>query len=308
MNAREKYLVGAVAVLVILWGGTVGWDRYQAALMRNENQQLAADQQLSQARAAAARGQRAQRLLSAWRKQSLPTNLDIAKSLYQDWLRQQLVEAGLVVRELNENSSRSTHRHFNQATYVVNAQGTLAELTDFLYRFYQSKHLHRISSATLTPTTTRRSLAVSLTVDALALPDCRRTDRLAEGSSETLSEPLETIRDTIVSRNVFVPYASGGPEKPSDQQVADNGDSEASQAFITSMTYGEGGWRMSIRMRDSGRIQYFRQGDRIRIGRFSGEVVELDGRRVIVSSRSQRLVILLGQNLSQAQELTDQAG
>ncbi len=308
MNAREKYLAGAVAALVILWGGTVGWDRYQEALLRNENQQLAAEQELSQARAAAARGQRAQRLLADWRKQSLPTDLDIAKSLYQDWLRQQLIEAGLVVRELNENSSRSTQRHFNQATYVVNAQGALAELTDFLYRFYQSNHLHRISAATLTPTTTRRSLSVSLTVDALSLPDCRRTDRLAEGSSETLTEPLEKIRDLIVSRNVFLPYSPGGSEGPSSRQVADNSDAEAAQAFITSMTYGEGGWQMSIRMRDSGRIRYFRQGDSIQIGHFSGKIVELDGRRAIVSSKSQKLVILLGQNLSQAQVLADQAG
>jgi hypothetical protein len=74
------------------------------------------------------------------------------------------------------------------------------------------------------------------------------------------------------------------------------------------MTYGEGGWQMSIRMRDSGRIRFFRQGDSIRIGRFSGEVVEMDGRRAIVSSKSQKLVILLGQNLSQAQVLVDQAG
>jgi len=304
MNPREKYLAGAVALLVILWGGTVGWDRYQEALLRNESQQLAAEQQLSQARAAAARGGRAQRLLGAWRRQSLPTDLDIAKSLYQDWLRQQLIEAGLVVRELNENSSRTTHKHFNQATFVVNAQGSLAELTDFLYRFYQSNHLHRISAATLTPTTTRRSLTISLTIDALSLADSRRTDRLAEGSSDLFTEPLEELRDTIVSRNVFVPYAARS-EGQSNGQVAD---AEAAQAFITGMTYGDGGWQMAIRMRDSGQIRYFRQGDSIRIGRFAGEVVELDGRRAIVSNKDQRLVILLGQNLGQAQVLADQAG
>jgi hypothetical protein len=308
MNTREKYLIAAVAALVAVWGGTVGWGRYQEALLRNETQQLAAEQQLSQARAATLRGQRAQRLLADWRKQSLPTNLDIAKSLYQDWLRQQLMEAGLTVRELNENSARTTYKDFNQATYIVNAQGTLAELVDFFYRFYQANHLHRISAATLTPTTSRQSLTVTLTVDALSLADSRRTDKLAEGSSDTIAKPWEEVRDTIVSRNVFAPYTPSGGEWP-DPQVADTGDSEAAQAFVTGMTYGEGGWQMAIRMKDSGKIRYYRPGDRIRIGRFSGELVELDGRRAIVAGRNQRLVLQLGQNLSQAQEVVgDQAG
>jgi hypothetical protein len=303
MNTREKYLAAAVAALVLMWGGTVGWDRYQEALLRNENQQSAAEQQLSQSRAAAARGRRAQRLLADWRRQSLPTNLDIAKSLYQDWLRQQLVEAGLTVRELNENSSRTSQRHFNQATFLVNAQGSLAELIDFLYRFYQSNHLHRISAATLTPTTSRRSLTVTLTVDALSLADCPRTNKLAEGSSESYEVPLDEIRDVIVSRNVFAAYSPGGPS----EAVADSGDSQAAQAYITSMNYGAGGWQMTVRMRDSGELRYFRPGDRIRIGRFSGKLVEVDGRRAIVSKDNQRLLLFLGQNLSQAQVLTDSA-
>ncbi|MCH7752135.1 MAG: hypothetical protein IH898_08285, partial [Planctomycetes bacterium] len=294
MNQREKLLVGAVGLLVILWGGTIGWGRYQAALMSNQNQQSSAEQQLSQARAADDRGREAQDMLHGWRRQSLPTNLDIAKSLYQDWLRQQLVEAGLTVRELTESTSRSAQKHFSQVTFVVNAQGTLAELTDFLYRFYQSNHLHRISAATLTPTTTRRSLTVSLTIDALSLSECPRSDQLAEGSSDLFSESLEEFRQEIVSRNVFVAYDFDRSEpQESIQQVAESPD-EAAQAKITGMTYGEGGWQMTIRMGDSGRVRYFRQGDSIEIGRFSGEIVELDGRRAIVSRDDQHVLILLG--------------
>lgn len=305
MNAREKYLAAAVAALVILWGGTVGWDKYQQALLRNEALQVTAGQQLSQSRAAALRGQRAQRLLADWRRQSLPTNLDIAKSLYQDWLRQQLIEAGLTVRELNETTTRTTQKSYQQATFVVSAQGTLAELVDFLYRFYQAPHLHRISAATLTPTTSRRSLTVTLTVDALSLADSRRIDKLAEGTRETIEKPLDTIRETIVSRDVFRPYEPARNE--TGPQVSAN-DGEASQAFVTGMTYGEGGWQMAIRMRDSGRMRYFRPGDRIEIGRFEGELVEVDGRRAILFRDNQRVVILLGQNLGQAQVLADQAG
>jgi hypothetical protein len=304
MNQREKFLVGAVGLLVILWGGTVGWGRYQAALTSNQNQQSSAEQQLSEAHTASERGLQAQRMLRGWRRQSLPTNLDIAKSLYQDWLRKQLIEAGLTVRELTESTSRSAQKHFSQVTFVVNAQGTLDELTEFLYRFYQSDHLHRISAATLTPTTTRRALTVSLTIDALSLPDSPRSDQLAEGSSDLFSESLDEIRQEIVSRNVFVAY---GVAEPSEQQVAESPD-EAAKAFITSLTEGEGGWQMAVRMSDSGKVSYFRVGDEIQIGRFTGRVEAIDGRRVIVSQEEKRVQIFGGKNLGQAVVLSEEAG
>ena len=300
MNQREKLLVGAVGLLVILWGGTVGWGRYQAALTNNQIQQQSAEQQLSQARAVSERGLQAQRMLRGWRRQSLPTNLNIANSLYRDWLRQQLMEAGLTVRELTESTSRSAQKHFSQVTFLVNAQGTLDELTEFLYRFYQSDHLHRISAATLTPTITRRALTVSLTIDALSLSDSPRSDQLAEGSSDLFSESLEEFRQEIVSRNVFVAY---GVAEPSEQQVA-----EAAKAFITSLIEGEGGWQMAVRMSDSGKVSYFRVGDEIQIGQFTGRVEAIDRRRVIVSQEKKRVQIFGGKNLGQAVVLSEEAG
>jgi len=306
MNQRERVLAFAVGLLVVLWGGTVGWDRYQTTLTANQNQQTNAEQQVSQARTASARGLRAQRMLRDWQRKSLPTNLDIAKSKYQDWLRKQLVDAGLVVRELTESTSRSSQQHFSQMTYIVNAQGTLEELTDFLYHFYQSNHLHRISAASLTPTSTRRSLTVSLTIDALSLSGCSRNDQLADGSSKTFEQPLDALRDEIVSRNVFLAYEPAKPDQPAEKVA--KGTDEAAKAVITGLSLGEGGWQMAVRMSDSGEVSYFRVGDEINIGQFSGRVEAMDGRRVIVSQDDKRVQVRGGQNLGQAAVLSDQAG
>jgi hypothetical protein len=306
MSQRERVLAAAVALMVMLWGGTVGWGRYQSTLTNNQNQQLTTGQELSQARTASARGLRAERMLRGWQRQSLPTNLDIAKSLYQDWLRQQLVEAGLIVRELTESTARTTRQHFRQVTYLVNAQGSLEELTDFLYRFYQSNHLHRVSAASLIPTTTRRLLTVSLTIDALSLADCPRSSELAEGSSDTFAETLEEISDEIVSRNIFVAYEPPEPERPVERVVEAVSD-EAAKAVVSSLNHGEGGWQMAIRMSDSGKVTYFRVGDEISIGQFTGRVEEMDGRRAIISLEDKRVQIFGGKNLGQAVALPDQA-
>ena len=239
-------------------------------------------------------------MLRDWRRRSLPSHFDVAKSLYRDWLRQQLVESGLVVRELNESSQRNTGEYLRQLTLSVNAQGTLAEFIDFLYRFYQAKHLHRISASALTPTTTRKSLTISLTIDALSLVDCPRTDQLADGSRNAFAQPLEEIRAEVVGRNIFV---APGSSEPAAQQLAEQQPSEASQARITSMTWGAAGWQMSIRLQDSGQLRYFRPGDRIEIGEFSGEVLEMDGRRAVVAGEEGQVEILLGQHLGQARAI-----
>ncbi len=308
MSQREKLLTGLVALAVLLWGSTVGLKRYREARDRNENLALSTQGDLSRVKTAALRGRNAQRKLRNWQRQALPTNLDIAKSLYQDWLRQELTEAKLEVQDIREQSPRVSRSVYRQATFIVTAKGNMEQLTAFLYEFYQSNHLHRISAATLVPTSDRQSLNISLTVDAISLPESNRTDQLAEGSSETISDSLEEVKDELVGRNIFVAYRPPEPEQPevlaeASKPDEEAPDAEAEGAFITGMTYGAGGWQMSIRLSESGKLRYFRRGDRIEIGRFSGEIAELDGRRVIISNDQGRHELVLGQNLSQARQL-----
>lgn len=309
MSDREKILAIAVATLVALMGASKGWSSYQATRQRNLQVQQEVAQELSNSRTATARGRRAQQKLSQWRRQSLPSDPDIAKSLYQDWLQQQLTAAGLQVKELNNRSSRTSSENYQQFSFVVNASGKLNQLTDFLYRFYQAKHLHRISAANLAPTDERKSLSISLTVDALLLDNADRKDQLADGASEELQQTLDQFSNDIVGRNLF---ATHQPKKamPADSVAQPDEDAEAKQARISGINYGQDGWQMSIRMEDSGKISYYREGDRIRIGRFRGRIVELDGnlRRVVVATKSRRLLIRLGDTLADAQPYGETSG
>ncbi len=303
MTQREKGLAAAVALLLVLWGGTQGLDRYRAALEDNRSLQRNAQQRLAEAFTSAAAGRFAQRKIARWQKQSLPSDHDIALSAYQDWLHEQLVAAGLSVKSLNErNSVRGASPTFRQFTFVVEAEGKLADLTTFLHGFYQAPHLHRISKASFSPTSNGEALDISLAVDALSLNQSDRTDRLAEGTSDRDLRPLDELQKLIVGRNVFAAYSTAKPTESTETAT----DDQAKQAVVTRMAYGEGGWQMSIRLGDSGEIKVFREGDTIEIGRFAGTLEQLDGRRAVVSNESGRLQIRLGQNLSEAVPLGDQ--
>lgn len=301
MSKREQRLALAVGVLLLLVGFSKGFDAYQTEVELSRSEQQTAEQTLSTARAAVERGARARHRLDQWRKQSLPANVDIAKSLYQDCLHKQLTEAGLQVKQLREASSRARRNtRFEQLTFTITADGSLEALVKFLYQFYSSNHLHRISAASLTPSTDRKSLAIELTIDALALPGCKRTDRLADSSKSRLPRELDDYRNSIQSRNIFAAYAPGAAEdKPTGES------NQATNARLTGMTYGQGGWRLAVSVQDSGKTLYFREGDAIHFGELEGTIASVDGdsRQVVVQTSEGMRKIKLGQNFGEAEKL-----
>jgi hypothetical protein len=296
VTSREKMLTGAVAAAGVLWFGTQGLTRYRDAVQRNTSQQLEAEQALSEANTAVIRGQNARRQLNKWVSQSLPSNREVAKSLYQDWLRSQLTGAGLEVTQLSDKSGSSRNAQFTELATEIRGAGTLAQVADFLYRFYTAPHLHRISGATVTAADGGKKLNLVLTVNALILPDAKRTDRLAEGEPRKLGGTMEEFRDRLVGRNLFAAYTPKSDGKAAEAQK----DEVAGKTKVTGMAYGLEGWLMSVRTEGSGDVKYFKHGDKIEFGKVKGTVVEVDGRRAVIETDKGRLEIRLGQSFAEA--------
>lgn len=302
MNQREKKLALAVGAMVLLWGANLGWGKYRTALERNDNEQIAAATELSTAKTAELRGRNAQSRLRKWNKQALPTDPDFAKSLYQDWLRERLTKAGLNVKSLTVSTPRSSSKSYQQYSFTVSATGKLAQLTDFLYEFYQAKHLHRISNTTLTPAEDNKGLTIALTVDALSLPNADRENQLAAGTLETFQQSLDEFKEMISGRNLFAKYEPAKPTVAQTDKPQAAQDDAASKATFSGIHYGEDGWLMLVRMKESGKLHYFREGDEISIGEFQGTIEQLDGdrRRAIVDTGRRRVQILFGKTLAEA--------
>jgi len=302
MTQREKTLGLAVAAAGALFLGTRGVEKYRAAVDRNANLQFEAERALDDANFAMLRGQRARHQLNQWRRRSLPTNRDVAESEYQDWLRTQLTAAGLTVKELADKSALNRRPEYTDLSAAIDAEGTLAQLSDFLYAFYAAPHLHRISAATLTPAKEGDKLTIALTVDALILPECDRTNALAERPPQELPKSAAEFRDSLTARNLFVAY------KPEADGKGDAGaDSDAADAKLSGMTYGDRGWRLAVLKQKSGEVSHFYEGDSIKIGRFDGKLLELDGRRVVLETKAGRVELRLGQTFADAKPADDES-
>jgi|GEM_PF-2155724 len=338
MSRREKILATAIGALLLLLAGSRGYAAYRQAVELRRDALISAEQTLSKARVAVQRGQRARHRLLAWRKKSLPANHDIARSLYQDWLQQELSQASVQVEQLRDTTASGSRSRdelapqFRLFTFSVHAQGTLASLVRFLYRFYMAPHLHRIASASLKPTADRKELDIKLAIEAIAVPGCRRTDQLAanearsgqartgenvgENAKKNIAGPdkgsekgepgkdglsadlenrqLEQVLKAIQSRNVFAVYQ---PHQSPAGQATVPAEDAAQQTRVSGLTYGGGGWRLALRRQDTGRTRYFRLGDHIHIGQIEGRIASMDGRQVVIDTAAGKRAVRLGQSL-----------
>lgn len=291
MTHREKTLTGAVAAAGLLWFGMGGLTRYRDAVSRNDAVKADAQQLLDDANMRVIEGQHARRQLRNWEAQSLPRRIDVAQSLYQDWLREQLTGAGLEVTQLVERSSTRGSQRFEELGFDVTATGTLAQLTDFLHRFYSAVHLHRVTTTTLTATDNGQKLSINLTIGALALPGANREDKLAEGEPRELASPLEEVRTRLVSRNLFAPPTPKAEKGP---------DGEAADTYFSWQDYTGSGRRIGLRTKASGKMNYFYEGDRVEVGQFKGKVFEIEDRRVVFETDKGKMELRIGQPLSEA--------
>jgi hypothetical protein len=299
VTKREKILAGAVGAILGAVALSRGVSWYRETLDANRAELREVEQELSQARTAKLRGQRAVTRLRRWQRQSLPTNPDIASSLYEDWLQRQLTEAGLKVSDLKSTKAmHAPNDRFQDFSFVVNAEGSLRQLTDFLSRFYRAGHLQRISRTSLAPAKNGDAISIEMTIDARAMRDAPHADKLSDRESTLELPSIEKLHAAISDRNFF----------SESRKTTEAPKNEADQALVSGMIMGEKGWQMSVRLQDSGKMLYFNAGDSIQVGQFSGTVSEIDGRKAVVKAPSGDVQVFLGQKLSQAQPVANSAG
>ncbi|MCA9238042.1 MAG: hypothetical protein KDA44_21360 [Planctomycetales bacterium] len=300
MTTREKRLTALVAAAGALWAGSRGISSYRAALNESDGVQIAAVTELETARTAANRGHHAQRKLSQWRRESLPTDADVAESLYRDWLSGELKAAGLASPQVSERTRAVAGEQATELTFTVTAQGELPQWLDFFRRFAAAPHLHRISETNIAPGEDRKKLTGTLRVDALSLADCSRQGELASAKENAAPDEAATQQiAAITARTPFEPF-DAKQDKPEDK----NG---ASQALVSGMFGGRQGMILTVRQQDSGKVQRYAAGDTVKFGSFEAKLLELDGRRVVYETPEGKFEVQLGQTFGDGRKVEDDA-
>lgn len=210
-DRRQRMMMIAIAAIVAMAIGLYALVQFDESLTTKEQQlaQLrqsvgAQDRKLSKGRKAAAK-------LKRWRARSLPSGVELARSLYLNWLRDAVQSSGLSDVDL-KSTSRSVGRQSRKASYralsyTLSARGDMEQLTQFLYSFYRRDHLHKIHTMSITPDEKAAGFRFNFTISALVLPGADRDDRLSDAVSGRLAhDDVKQYQKVIAQRNLFGPF------------------------------------------------------------------------------------------------------
>lgn len=299
-RSRQFILGGIMLAMAAYFGGTWLMDRWiqgplQAA--QRETEQLRKD--IKQREDGLARIREAGKLLEVWEQQSLPENVEVARSLYQAWLVE-LVEDVQWTNPSVTSSEPSTRRGlYHSLSFSVRGRGTLEQLTRFLFAFYQTDLLHTVRSLTITPLQRSEQLDVSMSIEALALigSSAKDADNTQEGlyeefrrrtwrvSERLAADQMETYKTSIVRRNVF---GMGGTPDPIDS------------AYLTSINQIDGQPEVWFTLRATNELVKLRIGQSFQMGSLSLEIAEVLGPDVVLHVEGERWLLSLGDRLTDA--------
>lgn len=225
------------------------------------------------------------RQVEAWEERSLPSHVEVARSLYQAWLLDAVARAGITNPNVDSSEPTSRKGLYSVLNFSVRGRGSLATLTEFLYDFYRSPHLHQIRTINFSPVGGDGQLDIALSIEAISLPDTGRRDQLAEGVSERLVfDEVEPY--LIIARRNF--FGTGGGFDPTEH------------AFLTAITRVDGEPLAWFQLRSVDQTLKLTVGDDFRVGRTQVRLLRIDKSDVLLEAKGEYWLMAVGENLAQA--------
>ena len=244
---------------------------------------------------------------------SLPSNTEVARSLYVAWLAELVQYAELSSPSLNPGEPVNRKGGFKSISFSVRVRGNLEQLTVFLFEFYNAPHLHKIQSLSLTPIPKTDQLDLSIAIETLVLPFADRQDELSpvrladtpERAAERLASAVLDAYKPILDRNLFA--------------IADPGTDPADHTVLTGVNYADGVPEAWFTTRSDGKTLRLRIGDKLiqdgdQIRKRAtleepgltteiGRVAQIKDSDLVLERDGERWLLTIGETLAQAYAL-----
>ncbi len=238
-NRRKPLLLAGLGLIAVFYSGDWVWTNWIEKPKQLRKTQIVALQakikEYDQKYIAPA--QRDVQWLRYWYSQSLPANPAVAQSLYRAWLLEVGEYVGLIGRTV-EPSEPARRGAFYAMNFSLRGRGTLEQLTQFLYEFYNAGHLHKVTSVSVTPVGSGGLLDLSLAIETLIIPQANRSG-LGTGQAFRLASLSLDDYQVIPNRNLFSVGGGGSVDPVSHTYLtAVNYVNNEPQAWFTLRTTG----------------------------------------------------------------------
>jgi hypothetical protein len=138
----------------------------------------------------------------ALRARALPSNTELASSLYQSWLINLVTSLGVTNPKV-ASTSPIAEGDMTRLQFTLSGKANLKQFTNLLFEFYRAGHLHKIRQVVLTPSGGSEQMDLNLTVEAVSLKNSENETSLPSiPSGRLVSEKLEDYLG-IPQRNLF---------------------------------------------------------------------------------------------------------
>ena len=286
MKHRQYILAAGLGMLVLLYAGdwllrNVLQGPLESKRILTARLQTTIDNRKKQLQTIRADG----RQLRRWWSQSLPSNAEIARSLYQAWLLELVIHVGLEGPHVDPGEPINRKGMYRALPFAVRGRGTLEQLCKFLFEFYRADHLHQIRAVGITPIAKTDELNLSFVIEALSLPDADRTDRLNDKQSDRLVSDDPEYYRVILDRNLF--GIGGAPDV-------------IEYVVLTRVTYVDDRPEATFASKTTDERFTVGVGGVLEIGSFRASVIEIEDADVIIESDGQRWLLTIGDRLTEA--------
>lgn len=302
LKGRERWLAISAGSLAAVAAVQFGFNQLQTALDARKSQVASLSKEISDKEALVLRGKRAGKKLQEWQKRSLPSDLELARSLYRNWLAGIVEQTRLGQADVKPGADVPKAGVYTLLPFDVRGEGSLDQIVRLLYDFYRADHLHRVKQISLTPATAgagppgQARFGLVLSVEALALPGADRNDKLAEGDSGRLAwDGMTQYTGPILQRDLFSPY----------QPPAQRAD-PAQDTYFTGLVKDDGEYAVWVNWRSSGRLAKLRQGESFYLGINEATVFHIAPRGVDIDYEGKRRHVELGKSLAEGREVSMQ--
>jgi len=220
LDKRQKVLAGIlVGTLLLMWGVPTIWDAVFSPYNAKYAEIAALDERLEQKETAKEKLEVAEWRLKDSKRRSLPS--DPSSLAYQVWLTDLAKKHEFTALSVAPKpATRNGNEPFSRTRFSITAQCQMAELCRFLFDFYRTDLLHKVTAMSIKSldAKTDPQLEVTVDIEGLSMQGTTKREILFEEKQEqavakAMAKKEFSDYETLYAKNRFS-RGYNGPPKP----------------------------------------------------------------------------------------------
>jgi hypothetical protein len=205
---------------------------------------------------------------------SLPSKDDFAKSLYQNYLMVLAGDTGIQGSRIDPGSvavvKAQNKTYYNKYTFTIHGKGSLEKISEFLRRFRKSDYLHLVRKVTPRPIKNSNDMDVSITIEALSLPQARttRTLPITDAKQFAATDADKIMLKLITDRALFSPFVppQAVVEQRPREEVRPASFDHSPYCYVTGVVEVDGKPQVWVEIRTEGKTFKLYEGEMFKLG------------------------------------------